>query len=69
MHKTCHGSSNNSTYIYIYMSGLFLIYFSERKLKYWTVWFKTRHMATVFTKTLLAVRYCVICIHMCIMSY
>lgn len=51
------------THIYIYMSGLFSICFSDRKLRYQTVWFKTRHMATVFSKTSLAARHCAICIH------
>lgn len=51
------------THIYIYMSGLFSICFSDRKLRYQTVWFKTRHMATIFTKTSLAARHCAICIH------
>lgn len=46
------------THIYIYTSGLFSICFSDRKLKYQTVWFKTRHMATIFTKTSLAARHC-----------
>lgn len=37
--------------------------FSERKLKYWTISFRTRHMATVFTKTSLISQYYAICIH------
>lgn len=52
------------THIYIYTSGLFSICFSDRKLKHKAVWFKTRHMATVFTKTLLAARHGAICAHM-----
>lgn len=57
------------THIYIYMSGLLLIYFSERKLIHSTVWFKTRHMATLFTKTSLAARQCAICIHVYYVYY
>lgn len=52
------------THIYICTSGLFSICFSDRKLKHQAVWFKTRHMATVFTTTSLAARRCAICVHM-----
>lgn len=57
------------THIYIYTSGLFSICFSDRKLKHQAVWFKTRHMATVFTTTLLAARHCAICVHMYYMCH
>lgn len=57
------------THIYIYTSGLSSICFSDRELKYQTVWFQTRHMATVFTETSLAARHCAICVHMYYVCY
>lgn len=57
------------THIYVYRSGLFSICFSERKVKYRTVWFKTRHMKTVNTKTSPAARHWAICVHMYCVFY